>query len=49
MSGAARAAEGAGDTEAARRHYAHLLEIAARAEDGARPEVAAARAYAAKQ
>ena len=48
VSGAARAAERAGDAEATRRHYAHLLEIAARAEDGARPEVAAARAYAAK-
>ena len=48
VSGAARAAERAGDAEATRRHYAHLLEIAARAEEGARPEVAAARAYTAK-
>jgi tetratricopeptide (TPR) repeat protein len=47
--GAARAAELAGDTGAARRHYTHLLEIAARAEDGARPELAAAREYTAKQ
>ena len=47
--GAARAAELAGDTATARRHYAHLLEIAARAEDNARPELAAARAYTAKQ
>jgi Flp pilus assembly protein TadD len=45
VSGAARAAERAGDAEAARRHYAHLLEIAVRAEDGARPELVAARAY----
>jgi tetratricopeptide (TPR) repeat protein len=49
VAGAARAAERAGDAEAARRHYAHLLEIAARADDGARPELAAARAYIAKQ
>jgi hypothetical protein len=32
--GAARAAERAGDGEAARRHYRHLLEVAARAEPG---------------
>ncbi|WP_052389564.1 tetratricopeptide repeat protein [Belnapia moabensis] len=49
VNGAARAAEMAGNAQAARRHYAHLLEIAARAEDGARPELATARAYIAKQ
>ncbi|MBL6458212.1 hypothetical protein JMJ55_23015 [Belnapia sp. T6] len=47
--GAARSAEMAGNAEAARRHYGHLLEIAARAEDGARPELAAARAYTTRQ
>jgi tetratricopeptide (TPR) repeat protein len=49
VAGAARAAERAGDGEAVRRHYAHLLEVAAGAEEGARAEVAAARAYIAKQ
>lgn len=45
--GAARAAELAGDAEAARRSYARLLEIAARA-DTPRAELAAARAYLAR-
>lgn len=49
VSGAAQAAEWAGNAEAARRHYAHLLAITAGAEVGARPELAAARAYTAKQ
>ncbi len=42
--GAARAAEQAGRAEVARRHYAHLLEIAARA-DAPRPELVQARRY----
>jgi tetratricopeptide (TPR) repeat protein len=42
--GAARAAELAGDHEAARRTYTQLLEIAAKA-DTPRPELAMARAY----
>jgi len=41
--GAARAAERAGDTETARRHYARLLDIAAAA-DTPRPELDRARA-----
>jgi DNA-binding SARP family transcriptional activator len=49
VAGAARAAERAGDAGAARRHHAHLLEIAAGAEEGVRPEVEAARAYTARQ
>jgi len=49
VAGAAQAAERAGDAAAARPHYAHLMEIAARADDGARPEIASARAYIAKQ
>ena len=49
VAGAARAAERAGDGEAVRRHYAHLLEVAAGAEEGARAEVAAGRAYIARQ
>jgi predicted TPR repeat methyltransferase len=43
--GAGRAAERAGDGDAARRHYRNLLEITARAEPG-RPEVKRARAVA---
>jgi tetratricopeptide (TPR) repeat protein len=46
--GAARAAEQAGDREAARRLYAHLLEVAPRAEGG-RPEIEQARAYLASR
>ena len=46
--GAARAAELAGDRDAARRHYANLLEIAANA-DTPRPELAEARASAAQR
>ena len=42
--GAARAAELAGDREAARRAYEQLLEIAARA-DAPRPELEQARAF----
>ena len=42
--GAGRAAELAGDREAARRSYAQLLEIAPRADAG-RPEVERVRAY----
>ena len=42
--GAARAAEQAGQAEAARRHYARLLDIAAAA-DTPRPELAMARRY----
>lgn len=42
--GAARAAELAGDREAARRSYAQVVEIAARA-DVQRPEIVAAQAY----
>jgi Flp pilus assembly protein TadD len=42
--GAGRAAELAGDREAARRAYTQLLEIAAQA-DAPRPELAMARAY----
>jgi hypothetical protein len=49
VAGAARSAEQLGNGEAARRHYAHLLEVAAQADDGARPDLAAARAYIAKQ
>ncbi|MFH5926470.1 hypothetical protein [Roseomonas xinghualingensis] len=45
VSGAARSAAMAGNAEAARRHYTHLLQIASQAEDGARPEIAAAKAY----
>jgi tetratricopeptide (TPR) repeat protein len=44
LHGAARAAEQAGDRAGARRHYAALLEVAAKA-DADRPEVAAARAF----
>jgi hypothetical protein len=44
VAGAARAAERAGQAEAARRHYARLLEIAAAA-DTPRPELAEARRY----
>jgi tetratricopeptide (TPR) repeat protein len=44
VAGAARAAERAGQAEAARRHYARLLEIAAAA-DAPRPELAQARRY----
>ena len=43
VSGAARAAEAAGDREGARRYYADLLAIVA--PDATRPEVAQARAY----
>jgi tetratricopeptide (TPR) repeat protein len=49
VSGAARSAEQSGNGEAARRHYVHLMEIAAQADDGARPELALARASIAKQ
>ena len=42
--GAARAAELGGDGEAARRHYAHLLDVAARAQPGL-AEVEHARAF----
>jgi hypothetical protein len=42
--GAARAAEAAGATATARRHYARMLEIAANA-DTARPELTRARRY----
>jgi tetratricopeptide (TPR) repeat protein len=42
--GAGRAAEAAGDREAAKRHYARLTEIAARA-DTVRPELKVARDY----
>jgi tetratricopeptide (TPR) repeat protein len=42
--GAARAAEAAGDTAAARRHYERTLEIA-RDADSPRPEIERARAY----
>jgi tetratricopeptide (TPR) repeat protein len=42
--GAGRAAEAGGDGEAARRHYAHLLEVAARAQPGL-AEVEHARAF----
>jgi Tfp pilus assembly protein PilF len=44
VAGAARAAEQAGDREAARRHYAALLEIAPNA-DARRPELAQARTF----
>ncbi len=44
VAGAARAAERAGRAEAARRHYARLLEIAAAA-DTPRPELVEARRY----
>ena len=43
VAGAARAAEQAGDRDAARRHYAALLEIAPNT-DTTRPEVVQARA-----
>lgn len=46
--GAGRAAELAGDREAARRHYALLLEIAPRADQG-RPEIEQARTFLASQ
>lgn len=46
--GAARAAERAGDREAARRHYQHLLELMPAA-DADRREVQAARAFLAMQ
>jgi hypothetical protein len=49
VAGAVRAAEQVGDAPGARRHFAHLLEIAARADDGARPELAAAQGYIAKR
>lgn len=42
--GAARAAEGAGDLDAARRYYAELLEVMERA-DPERPELIAARQF----
>jgi hypothetical protein len=48
VSGAARSAEQLGNDEAARRHYVHLMEFAAQADDGARPDLAAAKAYIAK-
>jgi tetratricopeptide (TPR) repeat protein len=44
VDGAARSAAKAGDREAARRHYANLLEIAAKAETP-HPTLATARAY----
>ncbi|MES2713894.1 MAG: hypothetical protein V4653_20125, partial [Pseudomonadota bacterium] len=44
VAGAARAAEQAGDREAARRHYAALIEIAPNA-DPARAELAQARRF----
>lgn len=46
--GAARAAELAGETEAARRHYAQLLQVAARADPGL-PEIEHARAFVANR
>ncbi len=46
--GAARAAELAGDRDAARRHYARLLEIAPRADAGL-PGVEQARAFLASR
>ena len=46
--GAGRSAELAGDRDAARRHYAQLLEIAPRADAG-RPEIAQARAFVASR
>jgi hypothetical protein len=44
VNGAARAAEQAGDRQAARRHYQNLLQIAARADPGL-PELAHAQAF----
>ena len=46
--GAGRSAELAGDRDAARRHYAQLLEIAPRADAG-RPEIEGARAFLASR
>jgi hypothetical protein len=46
--GAGRAAELAGDRNAARQHYALLLEIAAHA-DGSQPEVDRARLFVAQR
>ena len=46
--GAARSAELAGDRDAARRHYAQLLETAPRADAG-RPEIDQARAFLASR
>lgn len=46
--GAGRAAELGGNADAARRHYASLLDIAARAEQGL-PEITQARAYLARR
>ena len=43
--GAGRAAELAGDRDAARRHYEHLVQLAERA-DAPRPEIEQARAFA---
>ncbi|MFC7739640.1 hypothetical protein ACFQX4_28880, partial [Roseomonas sp. GCM10028921] len=43
--GAGRAAELAGDHDAARRHYEHLVQLAERA-DAPRPEIEQARAFA---
>ncbi len=43
--GAARAAELSGNRELAERFYTTLLEVAARADDGGRPEIAQARAF----
>lgn len=47
--GAGLAAERAGDRDAARQHYAELLNIAARANDAQRPELDTARTYLTRQ
>jgi hypothetical protein len=48
MLGAARAAVAAGDAAGARRHYEATVALT-EASDGARPEIAEARAYVAKR
>src|SRR5581483_6990201 len=48
LSGAARAAQLAGDTEKARSYYAQLVSLCDRG-DGARPELAEARTFLAQQ
>ena len=45
LSGAAKAAAAAGDRATATRYYAQLLKVCARADAGARPELAEARAF----
>jgi tetratricopeptide (TPR) repeat protein len=45
--GAAKAAEASGDLDKARRHYAHAVEVGAKA-DATRTEIAAAKAFVAK-